>query len=182
VANVIGFLRFIGVMNAAVWLGGGFFLMFGTSPAISSPAMQALLGDRYFSYFSAGIENIALARFYHFEIVCALIAFLHLIAEWLYLGRPSRRRFSVSLLVAFFLVAFIGSNVLQPRLRALHTTTFSRSAQPAERQAAARSYRVWDVVTAILNYAVMGGLVVYLWRVANPSDTPRFISSVKFRG
>lgn len=168
-------------MNAAVWLGGGFFFMFGTTPAISSSAMQTLLGDRYFTYFSAGIENIALARFYHFEIVCALIAFLHLLAEWLYLGRPSRR-FSGSLLVALFLVAFIGSNVFQPRLRALHTTTYSRSAQPAERQAAARSYRVWNVVAAILNYAVMGGLVVYLWRVANPSDTPRFISSVKFRG
>jgi hypothetical protein len=29
---------------------------------------------------------------------------------------------------------------------------------------------------------LIGGVAVYFWRRANPEDSPRFISAVKFRG
>jgi hypothetical protein len=35
-------------------------------------------------------------------------------------------------------------------------------------------------VSLVVNFFIVGGLAVYLWRAANPSDTTRFVSAVKF--
>ena len=37
-------LRFIGVMNAALWFGAALFFTFAIAPAFSSPEMKRLLG------------------------------------------------------------------------------------------------------------------------------------------
>jgi hypothetical protein len=178
---VIGFLRLIGIMNAAVWLGGAVFFTTGASPALFSPAMEKLLGASNFPYFAVAIEQVVLTRYFHFLTACAVIALLHLMAEWLYLGRPSRK-FSFSLLAALFVFALFCGNWLQPRLKELHAASYASNVQPAFRETAAKSFRTWHAISGGINILMIGGLVVYMWRVANPSDTPRFISSVKFRG
>lgn len=179
---MIGFLRFIGVINAAIWLGGSVFFTFGAGPAFFSPDMAAALrleGDGFRSYAGA-IAQVVLSRYFHFHLACAVIAWLHLLAEWLYLGRPSRR-FSFTLLTVLFAITLVGGNALQPKLKALHETQYS-NAPVSQRQAAKKSFALWHGVSQVLNLIMIGGLVVCVWRTANPSDTPRFISSVKFRG
>jgi hypothetical protein len=37
-------------------------------------------------------------------------------------------------------------------------------------------------VSTTLEVVLVGGLLVYLWRVANPPDPTRFVSASKFRG
>lgn len=179
---MIGFLRFVGVINAAVWLGGSVFLTLSVGPAVFSGDMATVLGlpDDRFRTVAGGIAQVMLTRYYHFHLACAIIASLHLLAEWLYLGRPARR-FTFTLLAILFAITLIGGNGLQPKLEALHKTRYS-SAPTAEREAAAKSFRVWHGISQVLNIIVIGGLVVYLWRTAHPSDPSRFISSVKFRG
>jgi hypothetical protein len=179
---VIGFLRFVGVVNAAVWLGGSVFFTVSAGPAFFSPEMAAVLGQSEDSFrnYAGQIAQVVLGRYYRFHVTCAVIAWLHLLAEWLYLGRPWRK-FAFSLLGALFVLTLIGGNGLQPRLKALHHTRYY-SSQPAEREAAAKSFRLWHGISQVLNVLMIGGLVLYLWRTANPADTPRFISSVKFRG
>jgi hypothetical protein len=170
---VIGLLRFIGVINAAVWLGGAVFCMFEIRPSLFSSEMNTLLGAgnaSFFPQFSVALAQIVIRRGLEFQIVCAVIAWFQLLAEWLYLGRPSRR-FSFS----------VNSAWLQPRLREFHTARF-RAVQSAEREVAARSYRTWQPVSDGLQLLVIGGLLVYIWRVTNPPDPARFVSSVKFRG
>src|SRR5262245_44801334 len=80
--RVIGFLRFIGIINAAIWLGGSVFFALFAEPAIFSPAMLTLLEAKNFPYFSGAIAQILAERYYHFHLTCAVIAFLQLLAEW----------------------------------------------------------------------------------------------------
>ena len=144
--------------------------------------MATVLGQspENFRNYAGQIAQVVLGRYYHFHVACAVIAWLHLLAEWLYLGRPSRK-FAFGLLGALFVLTLVGGNGLQPKLKALHHTRYY-SNQQAEKDAATQSFRLWHGISQVLNVLMIGGLVFYLWRTANPSDTPRFISSVKFRG
>jgi hypothetical protein len=177
---VIGFLRLIGVMNAAVWLGGAVFFTVSAAPAAYSAEMEAALRHPgNFPYFSNAIEQALLPYYFRFLIVCGVIALLHSLAEWLYLGRPVRK-FSFGLLATLIALALLGANGIQPRLRTLHQTRYF-GAPPAAREAAAKSFRGWHIALSIFNVSIIGGLAVYVWRVATPPDSTRFISSVKFR-
>jgi hypothetical protein len=178
---VIGFLRFVGVMNAAVWLGAAVFFTFGAGPALFSDDMRKLLGEANHPYFSGAIAQIVLVRYFHLHLVCGIVAALHLLAEALYLGRPAQK-LSLGLLGFLLFITLASGFWLQPKVSGLHVTRYAVNAPAAQREASARSFRVWHGVSQFLNVLMMGGLVVYVWRVANPSDTLRFVSPAKFRG
>src|SRR4030095_2945285 len=88
---VIGFLRSLGVLNAAIWLGAVVFYTFGAVPGLTCQAAQALLGPRNFGYFSVAMADLVTTRLFHLQLVCAVVAVLHLMAEWLYLGKVPQR-------------------------------------------------------------------------------------------
>jgi hypothetical protein len=178
---VIGFLRLLGVLNAGIWLGGNVFFALVISPALDSSGMKAAIPTNSFLYFAPKIGHVLVSSYFEFSIVCAIIALLHLLMEWLYLGRPSRN-FSFGLLAALLLFGLIGANWLQPRLVNLHNTRYSASAPASERQLAAKSYRTWSYSVTLLNWCAIAGLFTYFWRITNPSPAQRFVSSVKFRG
>ena len=174
-------MRFIGILNAAVWLGGMIFFTVAVAPAVFSRDMSQLLGAQQFPYFSGAVAQILLVRFFGFQTVCAIIALLHLLAQRLYLGR-SPGKLVVGLAIGLLAMSLIGGNWLQPRLSKLQATRYAPNALPAERDSAARSFRRWHVAAEVLNLAAVAGLTVYLWRMANPPDSTRFLNSVKFRG
>jgi len=89
--SVIGLLRFVGLMNAAVWFGAAVFWLLGAGPSARSGDMLALLGAKNFPYYSITIAEILNARYFNLHFVCAAIALLHLAAEWLYIGNAPRR-------------------------------------------------------------------------------------------
>jgi Domain of unknown function (DUF4149) len=180
---VIALLRFIGVMNAAVWLGAAVFFVVGASPAISSTETQSLLGQKFFPYFSGAILQIVQTRYFHLHLACSVVAVLHFLGEYLYLGRRVEK-FSVALLIGLLTLSVLGGSWLQPKLQKLHATRYLADARvtPEERQNAAKAFNFWRGVSQLLNFMMIGGLVVYVWSVANPSDAPRFVSAGKFRG
>jgi Na+/citrate or Na+/malate symporter len=143
----------VGILNAAVWFGSAIFFTFGTGLVPFSQEMRNLLGPNNFPYFSGAIAQILIARYFAFQVGCAIIAVLHLFAEWLW---------------------------LQPRLKTLHATKYGVSNRPEIRETAARSFKTWHGVSQVVNLLMVGGLAVYLWRAANPSDETRFVSAVKF--
>jgi hypothetical protein len=142
--------------------------------------MKALLGPHNYPYFSGAIAEILIARYFNLQLICSIIAVLHLLAEWLYLGRfPQNSR--LALLLGLCLAVMAGGYWLQPRMKALHSVMYAAH-QPAQvRDSARRSFRAWHGVSMSVNLLVVAGLAVYLWRVANPSDETRFVSAVKFR-
>ena len=169
------------MLNAGIWLGGNVFFAVVISPALNSSQMKAVIPGTGFPYFAPKIEHVLISSCFEFSIVCALIALLHLLLEWLYFGRPSRK-FSFSLLAALLLWGLIGANWLQPRLVKLHNTRYSASAPASEREVAAKSYRTWSYSLILLDWCAIGGLLPYFWRITNPSQPQRFVNSVKFRG
>lgn len=174
-------MRFIGLVNAAVWLGTTVFFTFGAAPACFSPDMKGALGvGAADSYYLGAIAQVIMTRYYHISLACAVVGLLHFLCKWLYMGRP-RRRFSSMLVISLFVITLIGSNIIRPELGKLNRNRFTAS-QPVERQSATRSFHILHVVMDLCNILMIGGLVVYTWRIANPSDTLRFVSPVQFRG
>ena len=177
---MIALLRFIGIINAAIWLGASVLFLVGARPAISSQEMESLLGLKNYPYFSGAIVQIILTRYFHLQLACAIVAVLHFLAEYLYLGRRFER-FSVGLLAALVALSVLASSWLGPRLHRLHEARY-RNPIAAERDEAAKSFRFWDGFFHLANIVTVAGLIIYIWRVTNPSDSPRFVSAGKFRG
>lgn len=178
---MIGFLRFVGITNAAIWLGASVFYTVSAGPAVVSSDMQTLLGPKYFPYFSGAVAQILLSRYFHFHLVCAIIAMLHVLGEWIYLGRASHRRW-LGMLVVLFAFSLLGSVWLGPKLVRLHRAQHRLDSSPQERAVAARSFQFWRGVFQAVNVLMIGGVAVCLWRVTNPPNELRFVGSTKFRG
>ena len=173
-------LRFVGVMNAAVWLGATFFFTFGAGPAFFSPEMRNLLKENY-PYFSGGVAQIVVARYFYWQLACALIAVAHLLGEWIYLGKTPPK-LTASLLGGILCLGLLGGFWLQPKLKSLHRIKYSPAATAGQRLQAAASFRGWHGASQGMNLIVLIGLAVYCWRTTNPPDSLRFVGAAKFKG
>ncbi len=175
-------LRFIGVMNAAVWFGAAIFFVFGISPAFSTPAIKQLLqGDIY----PAAVSILASERFYSFHYWCGSIAIIHQLAEWVYLSRPLQR-VTMGVLIGTFILALFGGLWVQPKLLKNHQTAYFRSPSPIspeDRRNAEKTYFTWRKTSDIITYLMVAGLAVFSWRVfySGNTTTTRFAPTNKFR-
>src|ERR1043166_6902296 len=106
-------------MNAAVWFGAAIFFTFAAGTAPFSQTMRELLGVKNYPYFSGAIAQIFIARYFRLQLVCAIIAILHLLCERAYLGRTAHR-LSIGLLAALFAATIIGGSWMQPTMKRLH--------------------------------------------------------------
>jgi hypothetical protein len=168
----------VGLLNAAAWFGAAAFMVFGAEPAMYSQEVQGLL-QKSFTYLSSLLGQAVRARFLYFSLACGGVAALHLAAEWLYQGRLSRK-LSLRLLAGLVALSLLGGMGVQPQIRRAHVTSLL-GPTPAARQTAGRSLRIWRVVGRSDDFLLMIGLAVYLWGVANPPETFRFVSTGKFR-
>jgi hypothetical protein len=178
---VIAFLRFVGLLNAAVWFGAAVFNALIAGPAFASREMAGLLTATNFPFYSVAIAQIVASRYFQLQLVCSLLALFHLLAEWLYLGKVPHRLWR-GLLLALVALSLAGGFVVQPKLKHSHHLAFGLKTPPETRKSAARTFRAWQSTAEMLNFLMAGGLGVYLWRMANPPDPTRFVSTSKFRG
>ncbi len=88
---MIGFLRFAGLLNAAVWFGAALCYSLIVGPALHSKEMTGLLTAAYAPYFKDAITQVVAARFLQLQMACAVLALAHVLAEWLYLGKVPQR-------------------------------------------------------------------------------------------
>jgi len=167
------------MLNAAIWLGAAVFCSTTLLVALNSRDAVALIGSQYFAYVSGALTQIVFTRLYHLQVLCALVAWAHLAAEWMYLGRIPRRIW-VGLMSALFTASLVGSLWLCPKLVSLHRAQFTP--KPTDQQTAAQhDFRFWDGVFQAVNILMIGGIVGYFWRVTHPQDEPRFMVPSKFR-
>ena len=144
---------------------------------LGSPAMNDLIGPRNFPYFSAAINQIVIARYLHFYLFFSVVAIAHIAGEWLYLGKYPSRSW-LALVLGLILAGLVQNFWLQPNLRSWHRLRFSQNPQS---QAVARNVTYGLLSSEIINLLTVVGLAVYLWRVANPPDPARFLTTSKFR-
>lgn len=174
-------LRFVGMLNAALWLGAAVFCSTALLVALHSREAIALLGQRYFEQVTTGLTQIIFTRLYHLQVFCALVAWAHWLFEWLYQGRIPRR-FWMGLLAGLFLVSLLGSLWLCPKLTILHRHQYLPRQTTEQQVTAQRQFRFWNGVFQAVNLLMIGGVTAYFWRVTHPPDELRPIGSFKFRG
>jgi len=177
---VTGLLRFIGILNAATWLGAAVFFTFGAGPAVTSPDVEKLLGPKNFPFFSEAIHELLLGRFFGLQVACAVVALLHVLSERLYLGK-SPEKVWFGLLLALFTLAVAESSLVGPKLAQLNKRRFAPNLRVEERQAAAESFQTWRSVLLTANFFGLGALGFYLWHISSRADPMRFVSANKFR-
>jgi hypothetical protein len=172
---VLGFLRTLAILNAAVWFGSVIFFTFAAAPAFFSDEMIRLLGKAY----AGAAAQLVVHRYFLCQQWCAGIALAHLIAEWLYSGRPLQR-FRLLLLMILFSIGLLGGYVLQPRMKELHLKKYAVQTTPDVKAAASRSFSILHGTAMAMNLLVMAGVLVYLWDVTKPVNTARFASVNRF--
>ncbi len=84
---MIDLLRFIGLVNAAVWFGSASTTCLALIRRGSGSTWRRS-GIQKRPYFSGLIEHAFLERYFWLHLFCGSIAILHAFAEWLFLGRP----------------------------------------------------------------------------------------------
>ena len=131
--------------------------------------------------FGAGFAaETILARFFVLQYWCAGIALAHLLAEWLYCGRPLWRLNLALILVLLFLGLAAGLWA-QPRMCALHVTRYYGHT-PQEQTQAAKAFATWHSASEAANLLVIVGLACYLWQVSREEQAPRLLNFSKIRG
>ena len=79
-----GLLRYVGILTAAIWLGGAIFFSFVAGQIPFSPDMKALLeklgptNANFAAYLGGAIAQIGIARYFKFQLICCIIALAHL--------------------------------------------------------------------------------------------------------
>ncbi|HUD49288.1 MAG TPA: DUF4149 domain-containing protein [Candidatus Baltobacteraceae bacterium] len=172
---MIGFLRFVGILNAAVWCGSAIFLAVGL-PAVFSSELKQLL-----TVPGVGFAAEALvARFFVVQYWCGAIGLAHLAAEWLYAGRPVRS-LDLGLVTGLLVLALAGGLWVQPKMQGLHKVHyFGKTAE--QRDLAGKTFAVWHGSLESVNLLVIGSLIFYLWRVSGTTEHARFGNFTKIRG
>jgi hypothetical protein len=170
-------LRFIGLLNAAVWIGAAVFFTLGIGPAVFSAEMKRIFGD----FYPGIVAQILLVRYFKLHIICGIIALIHLALDTFY-ARRVFSRVSLAVIAVPLGIALVGGFFFQPKLRGLHATMYSTSVESAEREQARRQFGIFHGISSSLNLVAMILLTAHLWRVANPPEPARFVSTQKFRG
>ena len=173
---MVGVLRFIGLVNAAVWFGALIFFTLAVGPAFFSEEMDALLGRPY----AGAAAQIVLSRYFSLQLWCGAIALAHLIGEWLYTARPFQR-FALLLLMALLSIGLLGRFILLPKMEDLHLRRYAVQSTEEVRVKAERAFKILHGTSMALNLLVISGVLVYLWHVAKPVNTTRFASVTRFR-
>jgi hypothetical protein len=172
---VTGFLKFVGLLNAAVWCGSAIFLLIGL-PALFSPELKGILTNPGVGFAAQAVVG----RYFILQYWCAGIAVAHLIGEWLYCGRPLWR-FNLGLILVVLCIGLLGGLWTQPKMRALHLTKYFGKTVELQTQAG-RNFAIWHGASEAANLFAICALVLYLWRVSNEPEHPRFVSFSKIRG
>lgn len=180
-----GFLRFIGITNAAVWFGGGLVFTLVVLPGLFSHDAHQVLrvapDSPYYMYYPGALAEVLFRRYFAFQYVCGIIALLHLLAEKLYLGR-SFPPIGTAVVIGILLMAVLGGASLEPHMEALHQTMYFGKS-PDLQDAARHSFNVWHGTSQLLNVLMLAGLLIHLLRVARPEEPGRYGTLFpKFRG
>lgn len=150
-------------------------MMVGVAPAVFTPEMKRL-GDLWTGFIAFHLFE----RYFALQIWCGAVGLAHLLAEWVYLGKPLYR-LSLGLVLGIFCLGLVGGLVVQPRLKQLHAIKYGNGQTDARKSDAAHSLQIWHRVSEAAGLLVVGGLGWYLWRMGNPPNPPRYMPSTKFR-
>jgi hypothetical protein len=164
----------VGIANASIWFGAAVFTIIGL-PAVFEGESGRILTRQYAGFAADAIFE----RYFLLQYCCAGVAAAQLAMEWLYQGKTARR-FTLGLLAGITCLALLGGLVARPKIAQLHLAKYWGRTSVEQTQAA-RKLVLWHAASQGANLLVVGGLVVYLWRVVRSTENSRFVGSNKIR-
>ncbi len=172
--RVSGFLRFVGIVNAALWFGASVFFAGVVLPGVFSEDLRRLFGEETaYRYYAGGVAMALFQRFFVLQYGCGLVALLHLCAEKLYLGRAFPR-LTTAIVAGALGLSLLGGMWVQPRLRELFHTKYSATATLEQKAAADHSFGLLHGVSEAANLLILAGLLVYLVKVSRQEESSRY--------
>jgi hypothetical protein len=166
-------LRFVGIMNAAIWLGGAVYFTFVAGQMPFSGDMKALLKQGY-DYYSGAIAQISISRYFGFHLFCCVVALAHLGAEWFYQERRGRKLL-LWVVGAMLGLTLLGGYWLQPKMKHLFGIKHSVNYPQPAREEAAKSFGRWHALSMTMNLFMLGGLVTYTMHMTRPPEIARYV-------
>jgi hypothetical protein len=171
------FIRYVGVLNAAVWFGAVVFFTLAGGPAFFSDEMLSFLPRPY----AGRAAEVMIGRLFVLQQGCAVIALLHLLVEQLYFGRRGAAR-RAALLGGLLIVNVLGGHWLLPRMHELERIRYAPASTVAEAAAAASRFGLWHGFSQVVNLLVIVSLAYYLGKLARPGTAPWSGGHDRFRG
>jgi hypothetical protein len=162
-------IRFVGVLNAAIWLGATLFFTVAGGPVFFSDAMAAFLPRPH----RARAAELMIEQLFVFQQVCGGIALVLLLAEYRRNARLLRKA-ATAVVAALFALSLLGGFWLQPHMHGLQQVRYSSRATATERQSAERQFGLLHGLSQVMNLFVLAALGFHLWYVSRPPETPRF--------
>jgi hypothetical protein len=170
-------LRFIGLLNAAVWLGGMVFFTAVVGPTFFSPEVKNLL-----TLPRAGAAaQIMVEHYLVLQQWCAAVALVHLISEWLYNQGRSFPKASLVIIVGCLAISLAGSRLLAPQMKQLHLVKYAVQTTPDQKASAARSFAILHGTSQVTNLLALAGVLFYFWRLSNGTQGGRPGAGARFR-
>jgi hypothetical protein len=175
-ARVQPFIRFVGLVNIAVWFGAAVFFTVAAGPAFFSAEMLGFLPKPY----AGRAAEVIIERYLLLQQWCGAIALLHVLVEYLYSGRQTER-WSLGLLSALFVLALMGSYWLQPHMHELQRTMYATTSTVVQQAAARSRFGLLHGASSVVNLLMICGLLYYLWKLTRAVQPLRFGGADKFR-
>ncbi len=158
-----GLIRFVGILNAAVWFGSVVFFTIAAGPAFFSAEMATVLPRPH----AGRVAEIIISRLATVQVWCAVIALLHLLAEHLFSGKPVAR-LTLGGLVGLLLLNLSVKFWLLPTMHRLQVIRYSELSTPEQRDAAVSQFGLWHGLSSAGNLLVIACLAYYLWLLLRP--------------
>jgi hypothetical protein len=173
---VVPILRFIGLLNAAVWLGAMIFFTAVVGPTFFTDEVKNLI-----TIPRAGIvAQMIIERYLVLQQWCAGIALVHLMAEWLYFNRLNSKA-SLWILLGCFGIALLGERALAPEMKKLHMIKYAVQTTLEEKAAAKRSFSILHATSQVTNLLALAGVLYYYWRLSNGNQGGKSGAGARFR-
>ncbi len=166
-------LRFLALLNAAIWLGATVFFTVAAGPAFFSPEMAAFLPRPY----QARVAELVLARLFTLQQICGGVALTLLLIEAVRAGRLARR-WHLGLVGGLLGLSLLAGAWLAPHMHELQRVRYAPQSTPAQRAAAEHSFRLWHGFSQVMNLLTLAGLLGHFWMVSRPPETPRVTGNI----
>lgn len=172
---MIGYLRFFGILVAAVWLGAALLFPLLIGPAFGAPDLQRYLGQKY-----GGLTELLIWERYFLVLYwCGIFAVIHLLAEKIYTSKPVPR-ISLYLILSLLLLTWISDYWLLANMQHHYFISYAPRVSAAQVENARKAYGIWSAIFTFSNLLLLGGVIGHLWKIVNPTEAPRFVPRSKF--
>jgi uncharacterized membrane protein YiaA len=170
-------LRFIGLLNAAVWLGAMVLFTAVIGPALFGPEAHQVLRAEW---MPGAVAQILVERYMILQQWCAGIALIHLIFDWLYTGKLFAKS-SLIILALCLAMSLAGTRLLAPRMKELHLWKYSPQSTPAQKEYAKRNFGILHGASQVTNLLALCGVLFYYWRLSVGPQGGRSGAGARYR-